>query len=200
MSQSLLPWATNLININLSAKLSQSQLEGLKKIDQKYCDKIVEEIGRFIDQYNSVTDLEPIYINTIHLKSIRSQSLPPYVQIIDQLLYDQNSLDVVIKEIKESPYFYDIYQVNNSSHFFTNFMILLYRNSLLNQEPQLRVQEAQISSTIEEMACKSYLEGQGSLLFQAIKGWIIEWEREGFSEELAKLVMAPSTISPSHTE
>jgi len=199
MSQQLLSWANNLINDHLSPKLSQRQLEGLKTIDQQYCKKIVEEISRFIDQYNFATDLDPMFINAIHLKSILSQPLPPYVQIIDQLFHDQNLLSVVIKEIKESPYFYDIYQVNNPFHFFTNFMILLYRNSLLNLRPELRVKEAQISSTIEEMACLDYLRGHDSLLFQAIKEWVIEWEREGFSEELGSLITAPDTISPSHS-
>lgn len=199
MSKQLLTWATNLIGVHLSPKLSQSQLEGLKKIDQQYCDKIVEEISRFIDQYNSATDLDPMYINSVHLKSILSQPLPPYVQIIHQLFQDQNSLSVVIKEIKESPYFYDIYQVTNSLHFFTNFMILLYRNSLLNLRPELRVKEAQISSTIEEMACLDYLRGHDSLLFQAIKEWVIEWKREGFSEELGSLITAPDMICPSHS-
>jgi len=67
-------------------------------------------------------------------------------------------------------------------------VISLYRTYFLCKHPSLRKKDIQIASTIEEMIAIRYLYGQKSRLFPAIKDWILDFRKEGFSEILANMI------------
>lgn len=89
--------------------------------------------------------------------------------------------------MRDSTYFHHIYEIDKPEYLLANLMTLVYRCHLLAITPTLRENKAQISSTLEEMSVLHHLLGEDNLYFQSIHHWIMDWEEEGFSQELARL-------------
>ena len=67
-------------------------------------------------------------------------------------------------------------------------MTLVYRCHLLTAIPFLRDNRAQISSTLEEMSALRFLLGEDNLHYHATRHWILDWEGEGFSQQLSEII------------
>lgn len=160
---------------------------------QQTVEAYILEIEDAIKRYNNlnIQNLKPLpskfFINTIHTKELQVE-LPPYDQIIEQLIINKQLQIDVFTELSKSAYFSEIYKIPENQYLLINLLILFYRTSLLNMYPELRTAQVQLSSTIEEMAALMYLEGRSTELFNATKHWIKAWKREGFSRELSDLV------------
>lgn len=67
-------------------------------------------------------------------------------------------------------------------------LVALYRTYMLQNQKGIREQGAQVASALEEMLALMAIEGFETHLFHAIKHWIANWKREGFSRELAEKI------------
>jgi len=179
------------IAIRLKSKISKKVIDIFN--DDVLFRKYAAELELAINKYNSIKNNGhknlDILINTNHLLNIWDDVLPQYKSIIDRLEQDDDLRNKVFTELSESDYFQVIWQIPNPNYLMLNLMILFYRTSMLCLHPQLREKDAQISSTLEEMAAVIEIEGQFTELFKAIKHWIENWDEEGFSEELYMLVL-----------
>ncbi|MCL4339353.1 hypothetical protein M1271_06725 [Patescibacteria group bacterium] len=68
---------------------------------------------------------------------------------------------------------------------FGRILVALYRTYILQNISGIRKRRGQVASTLEEMLALMALEGFETHLFRATEHWIVDWENEGFSEELA---------------
>jgi hypothetical protein len=66
------------------------------------------------------------------------------------------------------------------------FQIAIYRTWILIKNERLKKHGAQIASTIEEMAAILTLEGMETNIFYAVRHWIFDCEKEGFSKGLSE--------------
>jgi hypothetical protein len=66
------------------------------------------------------------------------------------------------------------------------FQIAIYRTWILIKNARLKRRGVQIASTIEEMVAILALEGIETNIFYAVRHWIFDWEKEGFSYKLAE--------------
>lgn len=188
-------WFLSKIIDYLSGRLSGTQISDLSKLNVEIFSQLAKEIQVAIDNYNnfpqsiSHLDLSPgIFINALHTKKIWVQPLPDFVSILKAHQSDTTLTDQVFSEHRDSSYFQVIYQLDDPRHELANLMVQFYRTSLLLLYPGLRSGGVQISSTIEEMAALNYLSGSDTLLFHATKHWLIDWQGEGFSQQLSKLI------------
>jgi hypothetical protein len=129
-----------------------------------------------------------LLINTNHLKSIYNPPLPSYSSILNEILNNPKDLDITFSEMRDSTYFHHIYEIDKPEYLLANLMTLVYRCHLLASVPSLGNNKAQISSTLEEMATLRYLLGEDNLYFQSIRHWIMDWEGEGFSQQLSEII------------
>jgi hypothetical protein len=122
------------------------------------------------------------------LKQIYDGELPDYLETIRKLGENIGVKEKVFSHLRDSSYLDEVYKISDPEYLLTNVLILVYRTYLLLTSPELKKKNAQISSTIEEMAVLLKLEGKESLVFEATKHWILNWREEGFSQDLAKLI------------
>lgn len=188
-------WILETIKKEFSQKFDTKAL--LEKIESDFSivEALIEEIQLAIDEYNSNRDtfetndyFRKLYINAVYLASIFHEPLPKYTEIIQELQSNQDLRVAVLAELTHSSYFKEVYELKNSMYIFHNVLILFYRTALLYMNTVLREEQAQLSSTIEEMACLLELEGTHTHLFSSTVHWIIDWENEGFSYQLSELI------------
>lgn len=184
-----------LVNQYLSTRITADRLSSLTPLTDQLFVTLISDLNQTIDLYNSFPAClvhspyqSDIFINTTHLKSIYQQPLPSYSSILNDLLANLKDLDITFSEMRDSTYFHHIYEIDKPEYLLANLMTLVYRCHLLGSIPSLRTNNAQISSTLEEMAALRYLLGEDSLYFQSVRLWIMDWEGEGFSQDLARLV------------
>lgn len=186
-------WLIDKIEEYLLQKGKVFLIANLSEFNSKEISPQLNEIQQAIDKYNflvSNDDNLRLCINAQHLLKIFDKQLPSYVDVVKKLKNrnsEQLKIDV-FSELRDSSYFKEVYEIDNSQHLLINILILIYRTSLLYTYPSLRENKAQISSTIEEMAALLHLENKKTNLFQATKHWIKNWKEEEFSLELADLV------------
>lgn len=155
---------------------------------QSEIEAMIELINSYYQNEKNITISHELLVNSIHLKEMMNEILPRFDQVINEILIDNKIQRKVFFELRDSTYFNEVYQISNSYHIIINLLILCYRTTLLFQNPLFKMNNVQISSSIEEMACVLMLEGKDTELFQATKHWIINWEEEEFSEKLASLI------------
>ncbi|PIP51819.1 hypothetical protein COX59_04065 [Candidatus Beckwithbacteria bacterium CG_4_10_14_0_2_um_filter_47_25] len=151
---------------------------------KSYSDKVrlwVDELDQAISFFNSQRSFPEECINAIYLKKILKDNL------------------LLVKDVgKENQYFRSTLEAMNSFGFFDDdwqldklaaaCLVAFYRTFMLVSQPYLKDQKAQVASAIEEVLALMALEGKKTELFQAIKFWIEDWQKEGFSQELASKI------------
>lgn len=183
-----------LIEEYLPSRLSPDQINDLKTLSPEIYNEIISNLDSSIAFYNRFPKClagkfaPDLFINTLHLKSLISQ-LPLFSAILFYLSSSPQDLNIALGEMRDSTYFHYIYLINNPKHLLANLMTLVYRCHILSSRPLLREGRAQISSTLEEMSALRYLLGEDNLHFHSVRHWILDWEGEGFSQQLATLVI-----------
>lgn len=184
----------NLVNKYLSTRITADRLASLAPLSDQTFLALVDDLDKSVDLYNSFPAClaqspyhSDMFINARHLKSIYNQPIPIYSLILVHLHKNPKDLNTAFSEMRDSTYFHHIYKIDKPEHLLANLMTLVYRCHLLGSIPTLRKNKAQISSTLEEMVTLRYLLGEDNLYFQSIRHWIMDWEAEGFSQELALL-------------
>lgn len=191
----LTDWIITTIESEFSRKIPIGSVLKAINNNPQLIDTYISEVQSAINAYNAgqhtgnyhslpVTILD----NTRHLLSIFEVPLPSYQHIISELMEDKKIYKQVISELTTSTYFKDVYELPDPLCVLHNLLILLYRTTMLSLYPELRSGGAQISSTIEEMACVLEINGDHTHLFQATKHWVKDWQGEGFSQILAKTI------------
>lgn len=181
-----------LVNQSLHARITADRRSSLSPLSDQTFSACVDDLDESVDLYNSFPVClaqspyhSDMFINATHLKSIYNQPLPTYSLVLEHLHNNPKDLDTAFSEMRKSTYFHDVYQITQPTHLLANLMTLVYRCHLLATIPTLRLNNAQISSTLEEMSAFRYLLGEDSLYFQSVRHWIMNWEEEGFSQDLA---------------
>lgn len=154
-----------------------------------------QEIQEVINRYNHLKNNPhldhlkiEVFHNFQHTRQKHNADFPTFEAILQLVIVDPLLADKVFDELKNSTYFREIYEIASPDHELINLMIIFYRTSLLHLYPQLRTNQVQVSSTLEEMACLLYLTKQPTKVYPAVKEWIQNWQNEDFSPDLAKLV------------
>ena len=147
------------------------------------CEAIVQELNLLIDMFNA-TEYFPLGKNATYLKSILKEQLPDYYQVLEILKDNQKTCEKVIIEFNESKYLDEVWKLKDLGYLYINFLILIYRTTLLNHFNYLRGEQAQLSSSLEEMSALKALEGEKTKVFEATRHWINAWKEEDFSEQL----------------
>jgi hypothetical protein len=177
-------WVCDILQNKFADKIDASVLISTIESDPGNIGVFAHEIQQAIELFNTQIQIDDSLINAKHLASILSDPLPRYEEIMAKLQTDQDLQKQVITELTTSSYFREVYEISDPLEHLHNIMILLYRTSLLHMYPMLREKGAQISSTIEEMACVLALNGAHTHLFEATKRWIKNWKDEEFSSQL----------------
>lgn len=157
-----------------------TQLKTCKiKYSQNTVDIFLKEHQLLIHTYNQNFLSE--YLNINHTKKYLN-SLPNYKSVLSKSKKYQLQ---IFNELNNSNYFGDVWKIKNEQYLLVNFLILIYRTSLLNLNSTLRQNSVQISSTIEELAAQGVLKsGELSLIYKCTKHWIKDYKNEGFSKRL----------------
>lgn len=153
----------------------------------EFFNKISGQLQICIDQYDQVrAEVPNLLINCQHLSSIWKQPLPRYLDIISRFQTKLELRTAVLDELTSSDYFQEVWELRDET-LAVNILILIYRTCLLHKYPELRENKAQISSCLEELAWVIHLQDPQAVpdLTQAVKHWVINWQEEGFSEQLA---------------
>lgn len=184
-----------LFNQYLSARITADRLASLAPLSDQTFLTLVHDLDKTISLYNTFPSClsnspysSDLFVNATHLKSIYNQPLPAYSIVLEYLHKNPKDLDAAFSEMRDSTYFHHIYEIDKPEYLLANLMTLVYRCHLLSSYPTLREQKAQISSTLEEMAALRHLLGEDSLHYQATLHWILDWEGEGFSQQLSEII------------
>lgn len=185
----------SLLSLYLHSRLTAPRLSSLHALAESTFTAIVHDLDDAIALYNRFPTClrkspytPQLFINTTNLKSISFQPLPTYTEVLRHLQQNPEDLEDVFTEMRDSSYFHYIYEIDNPEHLLANLLTLVYRCHLLSSVPLLRAKHAQISSTLEEMSALRFLLGSDNLHYRATRHWIIDWEEEGFSQELANTI------------
>lgn len=195
-------WIIKVIESEFSRKIPIESILRAISADPQLIHTYINEIQLAIDTYNTgqgsgeyrslpVTMLD----NTSHLAGLLEDNLPSYEHVTSVLKEDPKTYKQVISELTNASF--EAYKLPDPLKVLHNLLILLYRTTLLCLYPNLREGGAQISSTIEEMACVLKIDGVHTHLFEAIKHWVKDWQGEGFSPLLANKI---SFVKIRHNE
>lgn len=89
----------------------------------------------------------------------------------------------ILKELRS----FDFLNEKNGPQILLGRLILaIYRTYVLNIYPDVREKGGQVASTIEEMSAILAINKIKTNLFLAARQWLLDWQREGFSEKLAR--------------
>lgn len=188
------PTFLELVEKYLPSRLSSTQINSLKTLSFDTYHQIISDLDSSITLYNSFPSSlvgsnysVDLFKNTTHLKSLLEE-LPLFSTVLSHLSASPKDLDTALAEMRDSTYFHYIYLIDNPKYLLANLMTLVYRCHLLSSRPALREGNAQVSSTLEEMSALRFLLGEDSLHFQSVRHWILDWEGEGFREDLANKI------------
>lgn len=157
----------------------------LEKVHAKNFRLVRDDINSLVAKYNWL-EATAITLNAAYLKKVWQNPLPSYEELFELLEKNPETKDLVQKEFDSSSYLKDVWEIPDSLNLYVNFLILIYRTTMLNHFPHLRENGAQISSVLEELAALLALDNVENIVFTATKVWLKEWEEEGFSEKLIK--------------
>jgi len=148
------------------------------------------ELDSGVSLYNSLrrTQLPPYLINAIELNANFAHDLPK----VSQLWFSPYMTARIGSQLRDDPYFVEVWQIANAKALLCNVLLLIYRNTvlannaaiLLTPEGERRVQ---ISSTLEEMLFYIKITGKQTNCYNAFRPWLKNWKEEGFAEKLFKL-------------
>jgi hypothetical protein len=189
-------WVVQTVAKEFGYKLDVAAVHVVIQENPQIIEVFISEIQQTIDVYNEHKDGNfflgigrQLLINAAYLASIYNEVLPSYETVLAYLQSDEELYDEVMHELKTSPYFDQVYALQEPGYLLHNLLILFYRTALLCMIPVLREKNAQLSSTIEEMACALEMNGVRTHLFLSIKHWIESWEEEGFAQDLAEKIL-----------
>jgi hypothetical protein len=117
-------------------------------------------------------------------KVLKETKLPTFAESMNDLINSSWQVEF----LEELNKFEFIDNLDDLTCLLGRLLVASYRTYLLIKHPYLRDQNVQLASTIEEMVCLITLDGNVTNLFYAIKHWIVDYEKEGFSKELAKRI------------
>ena len=180
---------------HLSSRISPTRLNSLKSLSDNLFSQLSQDLDHAIILYNSFpnclknSSVTPsFFINTIYIKSIFPGAFPLFTSVLAHLQNHPADLEIVFSEMRTSTYFHHIYELDKPEYLLANLMTLVYRCHLLTAIPFLRDNRAQISSTLEEMSALRFLLGEDNLHYHATRHWILDWEGEGFSQQLSEII------------
>ena len=139
------------------------------------------ELDEAIRLFNGQSAFPAYYINAVYLKKIYKFPLPDTNEVITGEKFFQATLE----EMNSFEFFDDGWEIEKLA---AACVVAFYRTFMLASQPDLKENKAQVASAIEEMLALMALEGKKTELFQAIKFWIEDWQKEGFSQELASKI------------
>ena len=155
----------------------------------------ITELDKAIFTYNYfekiVEDKENMYINTSYFKEINPKFILPDSCGVFEDMFALKEQKIFITD------FFNEYKMMNQSDFFRTMDVQLlkgilfvgaYRTYLRVRNPWIIKENIQVASVIEEMLACMALHGEKTKLFQTIKSWILLFQIEGFSEDLASKV------------
>lgn len=151
---------------------------------QSHPEKVIlwlQELDQAILLFNNQTQFSKIYINAIYLKKVFINSLPFVNQVIDQADFFKPTLEAM----KAFEFFDKEWQIKPLA---AACIVAFYRTFMLVNRPILKEKKVQVASAIEEMLAMIALNGEKTELFQSIKIWLLDWQTEGFSQELAERI------------
>jgi len=137
-----------------------------------------------------------LLLNAEHLaRNLESEDLPLWQEVAHELVtntpeHPPPDLHFTFEELRTSFEFID--QETSLLRLLGTLFMAFYRTYTLVTRPSLRSKGVQIASTLEEMLALLALDDCYTQLFEAVKHWILDFENEGFSEELARKVAALS--------
>jgi hypothetical protein len=172
-----------IIDILAGTKKLASVEASLREVHRLVYEKTINELDKLIARFNITTEFKTA-INAKFLKSILTDPLPKYEYVISTLLSDPLIKNKVIYEFNNSDYLNNVWKIADNRALYVNFIILVYRTTLLNYHGYLRKMNVQISSSLEEMSALAALEGNKNLVFESTKIWLRDWKNEQFSEQL----------------
>lgn len=150
-------------------------------------------INRFRRLKNTgVTEYPDLLVNTEYLiDNLDTEDLPPWQEVANELISStpespSANVHLVFEELRTSFEFIDI--EDSSMKLLGTLFMALYRTYVLVTRPSLRAKRVQIASSLEEMLALLAIDGCHTQLFEAVKHWILDFENEGFSRELAHKV------------
>ena len=141
----------------------------------------------------SITHSSGLFLHTEYLlKNLEGDvEIPQWDEVAKKLSIESHEnpsseLSLAFQEISTSYDFIDQEEV--PLHLLGTLFIAFYRTYTLISRPSLRDAGVQIGSSLEEMLALLALNHCPTLLFKAVKQWILNYETEGFSSELAFLI------------
>lgn len=172
--------SSNFFIIILHRSTNKKLIKIAKYLDQKpqFVKQLTNELDKAIEVFNKKEFFpRDIYINALHLeKTINNLQTSSVIKITDNLHED------IVKELEGFEFINTMKPAKNLA---AALLVATYRTYLLNSQPQLRQDNVQVASTIEEMLAFMAINGNNTQLFQATKHWIIDYKVEGFSKDLA---------------
>jgi hypothetical protein len=153
---------------------------------QEDLDQAIRLFNKFINS-EKICEYEEVLINSIRTRELIGIKLLP-------------STDVLLNEINKNGFeleksFFEVFLKFNFINTMTDINrlarvlpIACYRTYLLVRNPEFKIKDIQIASTLEEMLGVMYLSGTDTTLFQAIKPWILDLDKVDFSEQFVSLI------------
>ncbi len=148
---------------------------------------LLGELNAAIYKFNRMKN-ESVMKNSEQLIGILGQvDLPEGSEVFANIANNdsKNNKKKIIKLFQEMQKFRFIDVPASEEKMMGRILLALYRTFLLQKTPSLREKGAQIASSLEEMLAILALKGFDTHLFRATRHWIADWQREGFSKELA---------------
>lgn len=153
-------------------------------------DQAIHLFHRYV-QRNSTDKFPDVpCINADYLKlSLQGRLLPSVLDIMADMSPDTDKtrqyIDQVLKNLND---FVFIDTMNPVDKLAAILIVASYRTYILIAFPDLKDNQTQVASAIEEMLALMALNGQKTKLFEATKHWVIDYQNEGFSPKLANAI------------
>lgn len=153
-------------------------------------DQAIDLFHRYIQKKSTDNLLNVPCINADHLKlSLRGRHLPSMRDIMTEMKTDtpitRQCVDQVLKNLNDFAFIDTMKPIDKLA---AALIIASYRTYVLCIFPDLKDNQAQVASALEEMLALMALNGQKTKLFDATKHWIADHQNEGFSPKLANAI------------
>ena len=157
----------------------------------------LEELDQAIYLFQRYVQEKPIgkppgvpCINADDLKhTLRGRRLPTIRDIMEDMKTDspktRQRVNQVLKNLNDFAFIDTMKPIDKLA---AALVVASYRTYILCTFPDLKDNQAQIASALEEMLALLALNGQKTRLFQATKHWITDYQKEGFSTKLANAI------------
>lgn len=153
------------------------------KSHPEYIDQLFCEINLAVDKFNKFTS-NPMLINAEYLKTI-TKVLPSVEDIYKN--FDSKYLDRFWELMNKFSFIDEIWEPSKMA---AAIVIASYRTWMLTIHSDWKEKSAQVASALEEMLAIEALNGNVTNIFKATRHWILDWQEEGMSQELAKRLVS----------